>query len=497
MTALKKLAGQTAIYGIPSILGRFLNYLLVFLHTDVLKTSEYGIYNDLYTYVAYFIMVYTFGMETTFFRFANRGNPKKAYQNAGSFVFYVSTFFSIWLILFANEIAINLGYPGKGHYITWLALILWVDALVALPFAKLRLENKPIKFAALRMANIILVIALQVFFLWVCPKIHEGTLLPGLQSIIGSFYNPDFGIEYIIIANLIANALYILFLFKSVVSIGFKIDRTYFKKMLIYALPLTITGIAGITNQRLDVILIGDWLPDNFYPGKSNQDIQGIYSASVKLSVLMIIGTQAFRFAAEPFFFAKAEDKNAPELFAKVLRYFFIAGILVFIGVSLNKQLIADILISNPAFKGALMAVPWLLSGKLLEGVYVNFSIWFKVTDKTIFGTYFTLAGALVTVGANFFLIPVLGYMAPAYTSIMTYGLMSGLCYYFGQKHFPIPYNLKALFTYAIAGIFTVVAASYISPENQMVNYLVKIGLTLCVIFIVFLVERKQLKANI
>ncbi len=496
MTALKKLAGQTAIYGIPSILGRFLNYLLVFLHTDVLQTNEYGIYNDLYTYVAFLIMIYTFGMETTFFRFANKGKPKEAYKNAGSFVFYLSTFFSLFIIVFAEDIAASLGYVGKSHYVVWLGLILWIDAIVALPFAKLRLENKPLKFAGLRMANICSVILLQFFFLWVCPRIYEGSMLTGLQPLINSFYNPDFGIEYIIIANLIANALYILFLIKSVLAIGFKIDPTYFKKMLWYALPLTITGIAGITNQRLDVILIGDWLPENFYPGKSSQDIQGIYSASVKLSVLMIIGTQAFRFAAEPFFFSKAKDKNAPTLFAKVLRYFFIAGIIVFIGVSINKEFIANILLRNPAYRGALMAVPWLLAGKLMEGVYINFSIWFKITDKTIFGTYFTIVGACITVIGNFILIPKFGYMAPAYISVITYGLMAGLCYYYGQRHFPIPYNLKALLTYAIAGICLVIGAELVAVDDQIMTYIAKIALTIIVVLGIFLIERKRLRAN-
>ena len=207
MNPLKKLAGQTAIYGVPSILGRLLNYLLVTLHTGVLETSEYGVYSDLYTYVAYFIMIYSFGMETTFFRFANKEDPKEAYRNAGSFVFYLSTFVSINLVIFSPTIASALGYEGKAHYIIWLAIILWIDALVALPFARLRYENKPISFAVYRLLNVIIVIGLQVFLLGLCPKIHDGSFLPALKPFVDLFFRPDYGVEYIIIANLIAHAV--------------------------------------------------------------------------------------------------------------------------------------------------------------------------------------------------------------------------------------------------------------------------------------------------
>ncbi len=493
MNPLKKLAGQTAIYGIPSILGRFLNYLLVTLHTGVLDTAEYGIYNDLFTYVAFCIMIYSFGMETTFFRFANKGNPEESYRNAGSFVFYLSTFISINLIVFSSGIAAVLGYEGKAHYIIWMAIILWIDALVAIPFARLRYENKPIRFATYRLLNILLVIALQVFLLGLCPKIHEGALFPALKPLVDLFFQPDYGVEYIIIAILIANSLYVVFLFKSITQISFRINWQSFKPMFWYALPITITGIAGTTNQSLDILLLGDLLPEGFYPGKSSQDVQGIYGASVKLSVLMILGNQAFRFAAEPFFFSKTKDKNAPELFAKVFRYFVIAAVIIFIGVSINREFIAVQLLGKPEFREALMVVPWLLMGKLFMGVYTNFAIWFKITDKTIFGTYFTLVGAVITIAVNLVLIGKVGYMAPAFASILAYFTMASICYWYGQKYFPIPYNLKVAFLYLVAGIAAVVAIGYLHLEDKAWEYGVKLAITFLIVGFIYLIERKKL----
>ena len=493
MNPLKKLAGQTAIYGVPSILGRFLNYLLVTLHTDVLNTAQYGVYSDLYTYVAYIIMVYSFGMETTFFRFANKANPREAYRNAGSFIFYLSTFVSVNLVIFSPTIASLLGYEGKAHYIIWLAVILWIDALVALPFAQLRYQNKPVRFAVYRLVNVILVIVLQIFLLGICPKIHEGSFLPVLKPLVDLFFIPDYGVEYIIIANLIANAFYIIFLLKPILQIRFRINWQTFKPMFWYALPITITGIAGITNERLDIILLGDLLPEGFYPGKTNQDVQGIYGASVKLSVLMILGNQAFRFAAEPFFFSSAKDKNAPDLFARVFHYFVIAAVIVFVGVSVNKEFIATELLRSPEFREVLMVVPWLLIGKLFMGVYTNFAIWFKIIDKTIFGAYFALTGAFITITANFFLIPKVGYMAPAYASILAYFTMAVVCYGYGQKHFPIPYNLKVAFLYLLAGILAVYVLGFLSLENKSLEYPIKLVITFVLVGVVFLVERKNL----
>ena len=494
MNPLKKLAGQTAIYGVPSILGRFLNYLLVTLHTGVLNTSEYGVYSDLYTYVAYFIMIYTFGMETTFFRFANKGNPEESYRNAGSFVFYLSTFISIILIIFSTTFAAMLGYEGKAHYIIWLAVILWIDALASLPFARLRYENKPIRFAGYRLLNVIIVIVLQIFLLGVCPEIHDGSFLPALKPFVDLFFRPDYGVEYIIIANLIANGFYIIFLIKSVMQIGFRVNWSSFKPMFWYALPITITGIAGITNERLDVILLGDLLPEGFYPGRTNQDVQGIYAASVKLSVLMILGNQAFRFAAEPFFFSSANDKNAPELFAKVFRYFVIAAVIVFVGVSVNKEFIAIELLRKPEFREALIVVPWLLMGKLFMGVYTNFSIWFKITDKTIFGAYFAILGAIITIGVNFLLIRKVGYMAPAYASILAYLTMSTICYLSGQKHFPIPYNLKVVFLYVLAGVVIVYVLGFFNLEHKTLEYWTKLIITFVLVGLIYLIERKNLR---
>lgn len=496
MSAIKKLAGHTLIYGVSSILGRLINYLLVWLHTDTLKTSEYGVYIDIYAYVAFFVVIYTFGMETTFFRFVNKEDSKYTYKNAASAVFYFSLTISSLLILFADPIASLLGYPGKSQYIIWLAIILFIDALVAIPFARLRQENKPMRFAFYRLSNIFIVVFLQIFFLWACPKIHAGEMLTSLKPFVDSFYRPDYGVSYIIIANLIANSFYVLFLYKYILQIGFKIHWASFKSMLVYALPILITGLAGIINEKLDIIMLGDYLPEGFYPEKSNSDIQGIYGASVKLSFLMLLGFQAFRYAAEPFFFSKAKDKDAPALFAKVMRYFIIVCVIVFIGVSLNKELIGSVLLRSPEFRQALFIVPFLLMAKLLFGIYTNLAIWFKLTDKTIYGTYFSVIGAIITIVGNMILIPKLGYVAPAYVGIFTYFIMTAICYYYGQKYYPIPYQIKSAIAYILSGVVFVFLISQIHLDIEWQDYGLKLFATFLYIVIVYVMEKKNLNAK-
>ena len=467
MSQLKSLAGQTATYGISSILGRVLNYALVPLHTQVFQRQELGEVTYLYSFVALLLVTYTFGMETTLFRFATRESNKNYYYYAGTFVFIISSIFTIVIWTNSATIAEWMEYPHLDYIIKWLSIILFIDAITAIPFAKLRLEKKAKAFAFAKMTNIIIVVGLQLLFLIVFPDIQNDKYLSILKPAISNIFSNNLGIGYIFLANLIANLFLILLLWKPIFEFRFAFNWTIFRKMLLYASPIFITGIAGIASERIDNIILRDWLPEGFYDHLNSTEAIGVYAQTVKLSIFMLLTIQAFRYAGEPFFFSQADKKDSPELFAKVMHYFVLLSLVIFIGVSINVELIAQIFLRNPAYRIALYLVPFLLFGKLIWGVYINLSIWFKLTDKTIYGTYFSMLGTLITVIANLLLIPVIGYEGSVIAMILGYSLMCFICYYYGKKHFPIPYNFSLLFIHTIVAIVIVALAFNFQPQNN------------------------------
>jgi len=492
MNVLKKLAGQTAIYGISSIVGRLLNYFLVPLHTKIFFEGEFGIVTDLYAHVAFFTILYTYGMETAFFRFATKGNKQDAYNSAQTSVLISSVVFTSLIYLNASPISHYLGYPDKSHIIQWLALILFIDGIIALPFAKLRLENKALRFVLARMGGIALTVILNLVFLILFEDIHQGKYLTNLQSFVNSIYDPNLRIGYIFLANLIGNALVLLILWKEFFDFKFRIDWSYLKPMIYYGIPIFIMGIAGMVNEQIDKILFVDLLPDGFYPGKTSLDALGIYGASFKLSIFMLLGIQAFRYAAEPFFFSKSQDQDSPQLFAQVMHYFVIVCIIIFVAVSVNIDIIGKIFLTKSVFREALFIVPFLLIGKLFFGIYVNLSIWFKLTDKTIFGTYISLIGAAITLIANFILVPKLGYLGAAMAGILCYLSMAVICYAYGKKHYPIPYHLQPLAIYLIASILVVYFSFLLRFENIWSDNLLNTGLNAGFVLIPFFIEKKK-----
>jgi O-antigen/teichoic acid export membrane protein len=442
VSQLKKLAGETAIYGISSMLGRMLNFLLVPFYTGVFPPGEYGIITKLYAFVAFFNVLYTFGLETAYFRFAFRNleDENKAYSVAQSAVLGITLIFTLGLISFATPIASALGYPGKGNFIIWLALILAIDAAVAIPFAKLRLEKKPVLFATAKMLNIALNIIFNLLLIVFLRQIYQGEILTGLQPMVKSFYNPEKGVEFVIISNLLANLFFIFFLWKYIRKARIGFDWEYFKPMLHYAYPILITGLAGVTNEMLSRVMLDGWLPKGFYPGKTTEDALGIFGACYKLSVFMNLGIQAFRFAAEPFFFSKEKDKGSKDLFAETMHWFVLAGCLTFLAISINLDLLQQIL-RREAYREGMHIVPMLTLGYFFLGIYYNLSVWFKLTDKTYYGTYISVGGAILTVVLNIILIPHYGYEGSSLVTFLCYFLMSIACFYFGQKYYPIPYK--------------------------------------------------------
>ncbi|QCR24417.1 lipopolysaccharide biosynthesis protein [Pontibacter sp. SGAir0037] len=493
MSIAKKLVGQTAAYGLSSIVGRAINYLLVPIYTAVLLREEYGVISYLYSFTAFFNILYTYGMETAFFRFANKtGADKRAlYNRTLSSILVSSSIFTTVLIVAAQPIAVYVGLPDHPEYIIWLALVLAIDAIVAIPFAWLRLHNKAIKFASLKLANILLTVGANTFFLVICRDIYGGEYLIGLQPIVAQIYDPGFNIGYIFLINLVANALLLPMLWRELSIFRFKLDFGQLKPMLQYAYPLLFMGIAGIVNEVIDRILLERWLPEGFYPNTSNMAAVGVYSACYKLAIFMTLAIQAFRYAAEPFFFSQAQDKSSPQTFALIMKWFVIVCAFIFLFISANLEDFA-ILIRTPAFREGIAIVPVLLLANLFLGVYYNLTVWFKLSDKTHYGTYISLGGAAITILFNLLLIPVLGYMGSAIATLICYFSMALICYLLGNKHYPIPYPVATITAYIALATGLVIIARYITLENFWLEHLLNLGI--CALFALVIWQREGAK---
>lgn len=488
MSIAKKLVGQTAAYGLSSIVGRALNYLLVPIHTYVFHAEAFGVVSLLYAFVAFFNIVYTYGMETAFFRFANKpeNEPKEVYNRVLSTIILTSTVFTGILLLFSQPIADYVGIPEHKEYVVWLAIVLAIDAIVAIPFAWLRHQNKAIKFASIKLLNIFITVGANTFIFLLMRQIAEGEYLQSLQPLASRLYNPDFGIGYIFLINLVANAALIPMLWKEFSIFRFRLDFEHLKPMLAYAWPLLFMGLAGMVNEVIDRIMLERFLPEGFYPNRSNFAAVGIYSACYKLAIFMTLAIQAFRYAAEPFFFSQAQEKDSPQAFALVMKWFVIACAFIFLFVSINADLFADLFLRRPEYHEGLIVVPILLLANLFLGIYYNLTVWFKLTDKTHFGTYISFGGAAITIGFNLLLIPVLGYMGSAIATLICYVGMALATYLLGNVHYPIPYPVKTILGYIALATVLVLVAYLIPVENfwlRHANHLALCGVFLAVIW--------------
>jgi O-antigen/teichoic acid export membrane protein len=452
MSIAKKLASQAAVYGVSSIVGRMLSYLLTPIYTAHLVPADFGIMTSLYAYVSFLNVIFTYGLETTYLRFANRPSEdrRELYSRTMSLLIVSSVLLTALLILLVRPLLTLLHRPPSyGIYAIWLALVLGLDAIAALPFARLRLENKARKFATIRLVNIVVTVVLNLFFIALCPSVlasAPGSLLASLKPLVAAVYNPSLGIGYIFLSNLAASALTLLLLWRELTDFRFRWPYLGFlQPLLAYSLPLMLMGLAGMINETLDRIMLPAWLPAGFYPGLSAEGATGVYSACYKLSIFMSLVTQAFRYAAEPFFFAQSTDKNSPATFAMVLKWFTLCCAFIFVGISLNLGWLAPLFLRSAVYRTGLGIVPIILMANLFLGVYYNLSVWFKLTDKTYYGTYIGAAGAVLTIALNFLLIPVLGYMGSAWATLACYFMMAALCWCLGERHFPVPYPVVRL----------------------------------------------------
>ncbi|QRR02675.1 lipopolysaccharide biosynthesis protein [Dyadobacter sandarakinus] len=494
MSVLKKLASETATYGISTMLGRFLNYLLVALHTKLFEPEQIAAQGQLYAYAGLGLVLYTFGMETAFFRFARQESDRKQYYDLIlSAVILISVFFSGTLFIFARDIAAFIRYPESVSIVRMFAVIMAIDGIVSIPFARLRLEGKGKKFVVIRVTNILITIALNLFFLLVCRDIHAGRYLTFLQPFINLFYNPAHAPDYIVLANLIANLLFFWMLRKELTDFRFVFDRTLFKPVWVYAFPIMVMNAGGVINMLFDRAFIQFLLPDNFYPGRSTKTAIGIYVQCYKLSIFMNLAIQAFKYAAEPFFFSRGEDKNAPPVFAEVTKWFVIICVLMWVGICINLDLFAALFLKQKIYHEGLPIVPWLLAGYLFLGIYYNLATWFKLTDKTHYGTWLTLSGAAVTIITSFILVPRIGYLGFAIAFALSGFWMLAACYFLGQKYYPVPYNVTSALGYIGAATLVIFASSSLKIEE--LHIAVPVHMLIFAVFAgaVFLIEKRNL----
>ncbi len=477
MSKLKKLAGETVFYGLSTIVPRGLNFLLVAIHTRVFAPAEYGVITNLLGYVAFLNIVYMFGMETAYFRFVNQpgADAKKVFNQAQTIVIAISVLITILLIVFSGPLTHALKIGDHPEFITWLALIMLVDASVAIPFARLRKERKPIRFAVAKIINVGIILLLS----YIIFSLKIG-------------YSKTIGIGYVFLINLIANSFYLFYLGGMLLEWRPFFDSTIFKKMLLYSYPIMLTGLAGMTNEMFSRVTLDWWLPTGFYPGQTTEEALGVFGACYKFSIVMNLIIQAFRFAAEPFFFSNASDKNSPVLFAQVNHYFTVFCCVFLLAISVNMDIFKYYISKN--YWGALPIVPILLLAYLFLGCYYNLTVWFKVTDKTYFGTIITLSGAIITISLNFLLIPLGGYLASSLVTLIVFFLMAASCYLLGQKFYPIPYKIGQELILIAITIALVYGISFIKIPNQLLATAFHLVVVIAFSGIIYLIERKQLQ---
>lgn len=474
---VKKLFGQTAIYGLSSVLGRLLNYLLVPLYTAVfVNPADYGVVSELYAWVAFLIVLLTFGMETAFFKFIQKDADKeKTFATALVSLLFVNVLFFIFLGIFHNDIARILLFEHHAEYVLLLGGIVAIDAISSLPLAKLRAEERALRFSLIQFSSIGVNICLNLILMlgFVSPE------------------NPEKGVFFILLANLIASLTKPILMLKSF-RLKAKFDKGLMKKMIFYSFPLAIAGFAGIINETLDRILLKQLLYDSSVPESLvyAESQVGIYSASYKLAMLVAIFLQAYRYAAEPFFFGQMNNKNKNQVYAKVMNVFIGLVCCVFLLVSLNIDIFKHF-IQNESYWEGLKVVPILLMANVFLGIYYNQSIWYKLSGKTKYGAYIALSGACLTVVLNVMLIPEFGYLACAWATLVVYFFQMLLSYFLGQRHFPIPYNIKKFIFYLGFSIAIYFLALKIDIDDFYLNFIFRNLLLLLFVAVLYFSEKR------
>ncbi|WP_439553338.1 lipopolysaccharide biosynthesis protein [Flavobacterium macrobrachii] len=476
MSLYKSLFKQTLIYGLATVLPRMISFLLVMLHTDKLVKADYGETTILMAYMVFFNVILSYGMETAFFRFYSAEEDKKSViQTSTISIFWSSIAFLFLSLLYRNTLSswINV----EVEFVTYAIWILVLDALVIIPFSKLRAEQRPIVFAVIKIGNVLINMVLNVFFLLYLPKIAQSNP----NGFLATLYFDNFQVGYIFVANLIASLATFVVLSPDYLRLKWKLDFKLWKKMMLYGFPILIAGIAFAVNEHLDKIILEFLLPKNI--GKAEV---GAYSACYKLGLFMVLFATAFRLGIEPFFFSHAKNENAKQTYAMITKFFVIFGSLILLGVIVFADLLKQIMIKDESYWEAMKVVPLIILANFFLGIYNNLSVWYKLTDKTKIGAYISIVGAILTLLLNYLLIPKYSYMGSAIGTIVAYGSMMIISYLLGKKYYSIPYDMKKIGGYLAVSILFSILSFYFFRENYFV------GIPLIVVFTYFIYHNEK-----
>ncbi len=464
MSTLKRLFKDSIIYGVAAVLPRVINFLLVRVHTDALPAEHYAENTDFYIWAALFSVLLTFGMETTFFRFYKDEKKKD------TLVFTTFISISLWVGLFVlifslffSQIAVFFDFGINPLRLQLFIAIMALDALAMVPFAFLRASNRPIRYTFIKLLNVGIIVLIQLVALrWIPNWEQSGVTLP---KWISQYYSNISRVNYIFLANLVGSALSFILLIPYLLQFKWQFDKTLFRKMLLYSYPIVIAGMAYVVNENLDKFLIGKLI---------DKETEGLYAAAYKLAIFMNLYIMAFRLGAEPFFFNISHKKNAKQTYAQIMKYFVIIGSIVLLGIVLFLDIFKHFI--NPTYWVALGIVPVVLLANLFLGIYHNLSIWYKLTDKTRFGMYFSIIGALVTIVFNIVMLPIIGFMASAWATLLAYGLMMLISFWVGRRHYPIPYEIGKTLTYLLLGIVLAFISYYWIEPNWIQSILILVS---------------------
>lgn len=479
MGGVKSLAKDTAIYGLSSIVGKFLNWCLTPLYTYLLMPEEYGVIVNLYAWIGLMLVLLTYGLETGFFRFANdpqKGDPQTVYSTCMTSIGITTGLFLGLVLCFLQPLSEILQSGAHPEYVAMIAVIISLDVFSSLPFAYLRYRLRPMRFAMLKLLNIGLTIIFNIFFLVLCPKIHAHH-----PELLDWFYNPDYGVGYILVSNVLTSGIILLLLTPEIFRIRWHFSPSLLRQILRYSFPLLILGLAGMLNQNFDKILYTYLIPDQT---EATHQL-GIYGANAKIAVVMIMFTQAFRYAYEPFIFARSKGEDKRTTYALAMKYFIIVDLLIFLGVMFYLDIIRYFI--DPRYFEGLKVVPIIMMAELFSGVFFNLSLWYKLTDRTQWGVYFSLIGLAIITSINIIFVPRFGYVACAWAAFACYFAMMFLSWLIGQKYYPINYDLKSIAKYTVLALLLFGVAAWVNIDNLILRLAFRTGLLL--IYIVYLVK--------
>lgn len=490
MSLLKKLAGETAIYGGATIIARLLNYAMTPFYTYVVfagRKAEFGTVSEIFAYTGFLIILFTYRMETGFFRFAkDKEQEQRVFATTATQLLLTTPIIVGTLIAFSSQIADWIAYPEHPDYVVYVAMILGLDALCAIPFARLRLQGRPVRFAAIKIVNVVTNILANVFFLWLCPK-----LLTSGYTWVEAIYTPGYDVGYVFVSNMIASGVTLLLLLPHYLKVQLRYEWPLMRRVLSYTLPLVPIGLAGMVNELLDRVLL-KWL----LPGgpEANLSEVGVYAANYKVAVLMTMFTMAFNYAAEPFFFNNADREDAKQLYGRVALAFVIVGCVVFVGIT--GYLDVALLLVESTYREGRIIVPIVLMANLFLGLYYNLAVWYKLTDRTGFGAWVAISGALLTILLNVWLVPIYGYVVSAWATLACYVFMTVVSYLLSRRYYPVEYPVGSMIFYLLValvayGIFFWL--EYHSGITDTLRYVLNTIVVLAFMAMIYLRERKGL----